>query len=188
MMGKPNMMERMILRFPWGAAIAYGALVLLLIGGTWNAIADVLGRRAEVAAAREILEGLEGRGRPIGNVDNTAGVVPPGSPTLEGPTLTVAGASLLQRVTGAVTKLGGNVLSSQVELQGFQTKADFVGVITNCELDQSSLQELLYDLEAGMPYLFIDRLVVQAPVAASIDRDARMHIQLAVSGRWQGSK
>ena len=107
---------------------------------------------------------------------------------LEGPTVTVAGASLLQRVTGAVTKVGGNILSSQVELQGIQAKAGFVGVITSCELDQPSLQKLLYDLEAGMPFLFVDQLVVQAPVASSANQEGRMRILLAVSGQWQGAK
>ncbi len=102
--------------------------------------------------------------------------------------MTVAGASLLQRVAGAVAKVGGSVLSSQVELQGTQAKAGFVGVIASCELDQPALQKLLYDLEAGMPFLFIDQLVVQAPVASSSDPEGRMRILLAVSGQWQGEK
>ena len=48
--------------------------------------------------------------------------MPTGSPFLEGQTLTVAGAALLQRVADAVTKVGGNVLSSQVDVQGVQAK------------------------------------------------------------------
>jgi general secretion pathway protein M len=61
-------------------------------------------------------------------------------------------------------------------------------VIASCELDQPSLQKLLYDLEAGMPFLFIDQLVVQAPVASSTNQEGRMRILLAVSGQWQGAK
>ncbi len=125
---------------------------------------------------------------PTRSVENAADVVPSGSPTLEGPTVTVAGASLMQRVVGAVTKFGGNILSSQVELQGAQSKAGFIGVIASCELDQPSLQKLLYDLEAGMPFLFIDQLVVQAPVASSTNQEGRMRFLLAVSGQWQGTK
>ena len=102
--------------------------------------------------------------------------------------MTVAGASLLQRVASAVTKVGGSVLSSQVELQGTQAKAGFVSVIASCEVDQPTLQKLLYDLEAGMPFLFIDQLVVQAPVESSTNQEGRMHIMLAVSGQWQGGK
>ena len=187
-MSEQNPVQRMILRSPWGAAIAYVALIVLFIAGTWSAVADIFDRRADVAAARDILQQLEGRKLPIRKFDNAADVVPSGSPTLEGPTVTVAGASLLQRVVGAVTKVGGNILSSQVELQGAQSKAGFIGVIASCELDQPSLQKLLYDLEAGMPFLFIDQLVVQAPVASSTNQEGRMRILLAVSGQWQGAK
>ena len=34
------------------------------------------------------------------------------------------------------------------------------------EIDQSNLQQLLYELETGMPFLFIDQLVVQMPQSA----------------------
>ena len=88
--------------------------------------------------------------------------VPTGSPFLEGQTLTVAGAALLQRVADAVTKVGGNVLSSQVDVQGVQAKDGFVSVLASCELDHAALQRLLYDLEAGMPFLFLEQLVAQS--------------------------
>jgi len=187
-MSEHNAMQRAILRFPRAAAVAYVAIVLLSVAGAWSAIADIVHRRADVAATVDILERLEGRRPSPRDIGGGADTVPAGSPLLEGPTVTVAGASLLQRVAGAVTKVGGTILSSQVELQGLQSKAGFVGVIANCELDQPALQKLLYDLEAGMPFLFIDQLVVQAPVESSTNQEGRMHILLAVSGQWQGEK
>ena len=77
--------------------------------------------------------------------------------------MTVAGATLLQRVAGAITKVGGNIVSSQVDLQGPQAKDGFITVTANCEVDQPALQQLLYNIESGMPFLFVDQLVVQAP-------------------------
>ncbi|WP_239504819.1 type II secretion system protein GspM, partial [Enterobacter hormaechei] len=68
---------------------------------------------------------------------------------------------MLQRVTGAVNRVGGNVLSSQVEFQGAQSKAGFVGVTVTCDVQQPALQQLLYDIEAGMPYLFVDQFTAQ---------------------------
>src|SRR5271166_3591323 len=50
--------------------------------------------------------------------------------------------------------LGGNVLSSQIDLQGPHSAEGFIGLTESLEIDQASLQPLLYDLEAGMPYLF----------------------------------
>jgi general secretion pathway protein M len=100
--------------------------------------------------------------------------------------LTVAGAALLQRVGGAVSRIGGNILSSQVELQKADSKDGWIGLLVSCEIEQATLQPLLYDLEAGMPFLFIEQLTVQAP-SAGVEGN-RTRILLAVSGLWEGSK
>jgi general secretion pathway protein M len=171
---------------PIVAATAYAALVLLLLAIVVSSIADIVAQRAAVAASSAMLEQLEGR-RPAGPKGSpAAGAMPSGSPFLEGATVTVAGAALLQRVAGAVTKFGGNVLSSQLDVQGTQAKAGFVSMIASCELDQRALQPLLYDLEAGMPFLFVDQLSVQAPTTSS--GEGRLRVLLAVSGQWQGAK
>ena len=174
-------------RFPAAAAAAYAALVALLLFVIWAQIADVLERRRTVHAASDMLARLEGRA-PASPTDRAGptGPVPAGSPFLEGQTVTVAGAALLQRVASAITQVGGSVLSSQVELQGTQSKDGFVSLIASCEMDQASLQALLYDIEAGMPFLFVDQLVAQAPVSTS--EGGRTRVLLAVSGLWPGAK
>lgn len=174
-------------RFPMAAVFAYVAVVVLLVFAIWVALADIAERRQAVAAAADMLARLEGRA-PVSYADGgtATGPVPTGSPFLEGQTVTVAGAALLQRVATAVTRVGGNVLSSQVELQGTLSKDGYVSLIASCEMDQASLQALLYDIEAGMPFLFVDQLVAQAPVAAS--EGGRTRVLLAVSGLWPGAK
>jgi general secretion pathway protein M len=47
------------------------------------------------------------------------------------------------------------------------------------------LQPLLYDLEAGMPYLFIDTLAIQSPQVFGEAESARMRVIVGVSGQWQ---
>jgi general secretion pathway protein M len=61
-------------------------------------------------------------------------------------------------------------------------------MIASCEIDQTELQKLLYDLEAGMPFLFVDQLVVQAPLASAGAGGGRLRILLAVSAQWPGAK
>jgi general secretion pathway protein M len=187
-----DLIKHHLTRSPLIAATVYLGLVTALATATWGAIADVLERRAEITAARDTLAQMERRKpAPVLATDNASengASIPPGSAFLEGPTVTVAGATLLQRIAVAVTKVGGSILSSQVELQGPQSKAGFIGVIASCELDQPALQQLLYDLEAGMPFLFIEQLAVQAPVAVSGAREGRLRIQLTVYGQWQGEK
>jgi len=171
---------------PIVAAVAYAGLVFVLVFLIVTSIVDILGQRAAVASSAAMLEQLEGR-RAAASGRRSADVpMPSGSAFLEGATVTIAGAALLQRVAGAVTKLGGNVLSSQLDLQGTQSKAGFVSMVASCEIDQPALQPLIYDLEAGMPFLFIDQLAVQAPTTSS--GEGKLRILLAVSGQWQGVK
>jgi general secretion pathway protein M len=171
---------------PMAAAVAYAGLVIALLAMAVSSVVDMLGQRAAVASSAAMLEQLDGRKAPAPGGRPTEAGMPSGSAFLEGATVTVAGAALLQRVAGAVTKLGGNVLSSQLDVQGTHAKAGFVSMVASCELDQPALQPLLYDLEAGMPFLFIDHLAVQAPTTSS--GEGKLRILLAVSGQWQGTK
>jgi general secretion pathway protein M len=177
------------------AALGYVAAVLVLLVLAYTAVAGIFEQRASVAASADLLAQLEGRRAAVskpGEVPPSA--IPTGSPFLEGQTLTVAGAALLQRVADAVTKVGGSVLSSQVDVQGVQAKDGYVSVLASCEVEQAAMQRLLYDLEAGMPYLFIEQFVAQAPQASQAapavqaQGSGRMRVLLAVAGRWEGGK
>ena len=168
------------------AAAAYAGLVFVLLFMVVTSIVDILDQRAAVASAAAMLDQLEGRSTAASGRRSADVLMPSGSAFLEGATVTVAGAALLQRVAGAVTKLGGNVLSSQLDLQGTQSKAGFVSMVASCEIDQPALQPLIYDLEAGMPFLFVEQLAVQAPTSSS--DEGKLRILLAVSGQWQGTK
>jgi general secretion pathway protein M len=179
-------LRKSLLNSPIVAATAYGALVIVLLTIMISSLGGLLSQRSSVASTAAMLEQLEGRKAPAaGARSGEGGAIPSGSPFLEGKTVTVAGAALLQRVAAAVTKAGGNVLSSQLDVQGEHAKAGFVSMVANCELEQSALQSLLYDLEAGMPFLFIDQLDIQTPTGTG---DSKLRFLLGVSGQWQGAK
>jgi general secretion pathway protein M len=170
------------------AVSLYAGLLLLLSYMTVSAIADLIGRYGDLTASTSMLEQLDGH-RPRagpGGADDQA--MPSGSAYLEGATVTVAGAALLQRVAGAVVKFGGNVLSTQLDVQGMPNKAGFLSMIASCEIEQAQLQQVLYDLEAGMPFLFVDQLVVQTPLGGSGAETGKLRVLLAVSGQWRGAK
>lgn len=175
-------------RFPLVAAVFYVVVIAACLATTWIYVFDYLEQRQGLAATSDILNHLEGRNPTSRNANANGTAVVAGSPVLEGPTVTVAGAVLLQRVAGAVTRVGGNILSSQVDLQGAQLKSGFVRASVDCELDQPSLQRLLYDLEAGMPLLFVDQLAAQAPDTATGGLRGKMRVSILVSGQWQGAK
>jgi general secretion pathway protein M len=108
-----------------------------------------------------------------------------GPPFLVGKTITIAGAALQERVEAAVKNAGGNVLSSQTDLQGPHAAEGFVGLTESLEIDQAALQALLYDLEAGMPYLFVDKLAIQAPQAFGEAEGTPMRVLIVVSAQWR---
>ncbi len=170
--------------------LGYAALIMGLAVIAWLALASLAGDYADYTAAADMLDRLDGRKPSTGPSGLASG--PAGSPFLEGPTVTVAGAALQQRVVAAVKDAGGNVLSSQVDLEGSQAKQGYVSLSAKCEVGQGALQQLLYDLESGMPFLFIDQLVVQMPQSGGgtgVETEAaRMRVQIDVSGQWQVTK
>jgi general secretion pathway protein M len=171
---------------PIVAMSVYAGLVCVLLVTTFSSVADLFSQQGTVNASAAMLAQLEGRKAPAPGARSGDTGLPSGSAFLEGATVTVAGAALLQRVAAAVTKQGGNMLSSQLDVQGQHAKAGFVSMVANCEFDQLALQPLLYDLEAGMPFLFVDQLDIQTPTASS--GEGKLRVLLGVSGQWQGSK
>ncbi len=116
--------EQLIARAPWVAVALYPALVALFVFVAAATLVDLGNRRDTLSAAQDILQQVEGRSwwRAVTMQGGTDVAVPAGSPFLEGSTISVAGAALLQRLTGAITRVGGNILSSQVDLQASPSK------------------------------------------------------------------
>ena len=187
--GNGNAVTRSLTGSPLIAVTLYLAVTggLLLMAGL--SIADVFAHRQALAQTSDLLDQLRGRKGAAKNAAPSS-AEHPGTPFLEGPTVTVAGANLLQRVAAAVGNVGGSVQSSQVDVSGAQTKDGFVGLVVSCELDQPALQKVLYDLEAGMPFLFVDQLDVQVPQTTALSDAAtgRVRVILGVSGQWQAGK
>ncbi|MGA7718717.1 MAG: type II secretion system protein GspM, partial [Bradyrhizobium sp.] len=95
-------LKKLLVGSPVVAATAYAALVIVLLAIAISSLGDMLGQRASVSAATAMLEQLEGR-KPLSAGARTGdAAAPAGSAVLEGATVTVAGAALLQRVAGAV--------------------------------------------------------------------------------------
>ncbi len=164
------------------AAIYVGLIVCSLIIMV-AALTTVESHRANIAAEENMLAQLEGRSV-IANrgKDELAGTAPAGSPFLRGQTVNIAGAALLQRIAAAITRKGGKILSSEVDLQKTESKNGWIGLVVSCEIEEASLQNLLYDVEAGMPFLFIDQIVVDAPEVGG--ESGRLRVLLSVSGQW----
>jgi general secretion pathway protein M len=170
------------------AALGYVVVVGALAATTMWFVGDFFERSNAVAIARERLARIDSLAKPAPAALETGGPLATGSPFIEGQTITVAGAALQQRIGSAVARTGGAVLSSQIALDGPQAKDGFVGLTASVEIAQPALQPLLYDLEAGMPYLFLDTLAVQSPQAFGEAESARMRVVVGMSGQWRSAR
>ncbi|KWV43976.1 general secretion pathway protein GspM [Bradyrhizobium macuxiense] len=182
-----NVAVRSLTRSPLFATVLYLAVLAGLVTMSLVALANIFDHKRALARTSDLLNQLRDRKTP-----GTAVLLAehPGTPFLEGPTVTVAGAALLQRVAMAVGNVGGTIQSSQVDVLGTQVKDGFVGLVVSCEMEQPALQKLLYDLEVGMPFLFVDQLDVQVPQMTAIGEGAagKIRVVLGVSAQWNGSK
>lgn len=183
-----NAITRTLTHSPLIAVVLYLAVMGALLATAGFAVLDIIGRQRGLAQTSDLLDQLRGRSAGGGAASPLA--ERPGTPFLEGPTVTVAGAALLQRVAAAVSNVGGTIQSSQVDVLGTQAKDGFVGLIVSGEMEQPALQKLLYDLEVGMPFLYVDQLDVQVPQTTSANESGtgRIRVVLGVSGQWQGNK
>jgi general secretion pathway protein M len=188
-MSTAHAITRSLTRSPLIAVVLYAVVIggLLAIAGI--AVANILDHQRALLQTSDLLDQLQGR-KARGPGTSQLAAEHPGTPFLEGPTVTVAGATLLQRVAAAVGNVGGTIQSSQVDVSGTQAKDGFVGLLISCEMEQPALQKLLYDLEVGMPFLFVDQLDVQVPqtTAAYEGVAGKIRVVLGVSGQWQGGK
>jgi general secretion pathway protein M len=182
-----GLLKKIVLRYAVVSTLCYGAVVIVLLTSAVFAILDTAERHRMVMGSRELLARFE-RSVALPSAGNArlAMDAPPGSPFLEGQTETIASAALLQRVTSAITHAGGNVVSSEVEPQDKAAGDGLVRITATSELEQKSLQPLLYDIEAGVPFLFVNKLAVQAPASGA--DSGRMRVVLEISGQWLGQK
>jgi general secretion pathway protein M len=188
-MSTGHAITRTLTRSPLIAVVLYLAVIGGLIATAGLAVANILDHQRALAQTSDLLDQLQGR-RAGGAGASPLAAEHPGTPFLEGPTVTVAGATLLQRVAAAIGNVGGTIQSSQVDISGTQAKDGFVGLLVSCEMEQPALQKLLYDLEVGMPFLFVDQLDVQVPQTTAANETAvgKIRVVLGVSGQWQGNR
>jgi general secretion pathway protein M len=174
--------DRYLARYP---ALAAGVYLMALIGLCFSALLVLLNTYESYQSrdrSSEKLSRIRDRIQLSTRSDHLTGDAwPSGSPFLEGQTVTIAGASLLQRITEAIVKAGGSVESSEISAQEEPSKNGYLKGVAVFEIEQPALQTFLYDIEAGTPFLFVDELVVTAP---STNNLGRTRVLVQVSGRW----
>jgi len=170
---------------PLVAAVLYAGAIAALVGFALSTALDLSEGEQRLEGLRQRLAALEGRRPATVRGAGDAGGAPAGSPFLEARSVTLAGAALQQRMEQAVARAGGEIASEQIDLQGPDAKDGFIGLTASLDIAQPALQTLLYDIEAGAPYLIVQSLDVQSPLATGGDAQGPMRVTLALSGKWE---
>jgi len=177
--------DRHLARCPRCATFIYGATVFAMLLTSVFALVEIVRQYQALSAAAETLATFERRKENTAS-DSAPIAQPAGSPFLEGPTVTVASAALLQQLTNALARAGGSVISSEVDNQFAQSKDGFVRIRATGNIEQTGLQQLLYDLESGMPFVFVDQLSARMEVEGK--KDGLMRVSLGVTALWSAGK
>ena len=108
------------------------------------------------------------------------------SAAVPAPTETIAASTLQQYILSRVEASGGSAQSIQSEptrdvntagLQRINAQLSFEGSI-------NSLQQVLFDLEAGEPFVFVDTIAVQPATAPGARVGDRLRVTLMMSSYW----
>ena len=163
------------------SAVAWVAAVALALGGAASTALSLRDARANVESLRSRLDALAAREK---RAALHSGRDSQASPLFEARTITLAGAALQQRVETAVATAHGRLVSSKLDVS---PNGDKKGITIAAELTigDSDLQLLLFDLETGRPYLFVDAFETRP---AGADGGGEMRVSLNVSGQWGAEK
>ena len=176
-----------MLRLDREQAISVAVLVLLLLACVLTAGLSVQMRSeavGELAERRELLSRLETRLRADGGRSNLA--APPAA-FLDAPTQAMASAKLQAYVAQLAALQHAGLLSSGGEAAKREEAPDTIRLQATLDMNMKALREMLYKLESGTPYVFVDALTVQ-PASSTTNRiieDPPLQATLSLRAFWR---
>lgn len=172
-------------------ALAVLALYSFVVGPLLTSYAD---SRRQVAESRATLAHYQEIGRDIPELRKQLDALhrqgATGAGYLDGQNETLAAAALQERLKSAVVQTGGRLNSTQVLTSTEKGQTRRVVVRGRMQVNIAALQRVLYTLESGSPYLFIDNLDVRPMVGPrsqeTPDSDAPLDVNFDVYGYMRG--
>jgi len=150
------------------------ALALGAAGATALSLRQAASDVALVGAEAQALQAREARFRP------RAGRSPSLAPSFVARSITLAGAALQQRIEAAVASAHGQLISSKVDVAAGRDKSR-IALSAEMTIDEKDMQALLFDIETGRPYLFVDAFEARSAQGAGTPA---LRVSLSVSGQW----
>ena len=138
----------------------------------------------ELAERRELLSRLETRMRADAGRSNG---VAPSTAFLDAPTQGIASAKLQAYLAQLAEVQHAGLLSSGGEAAKRDEPPDTIRLQATLEMNLKALQAMLYQLESGTPYVFVDALTVQpaSATAGHVIEDPLLRATLSLRAFWR---
>lgn len=168
------------------------AAVVLLLAACGAGLALGLQARSdaghELAERQEVLARLEARLPSGGSArPGAAASVAPPAAFLEAPTEGLAGAQLQAYLSQVALNQRAVVISSGVQATAREDASETIRVQATLDIPLKSLQAMLYQLESGTPYVFVEGLNIQPPSSAAQHgaQDPVLRVTLKLRSVWR---
>jgi general secretion pathway protein M len=168
-------------------AIALGALGALLLGcalavgvsidARSGALRELASQQESLALQLQAERRAETRGRLV------AGTAP-ASAFIDAPTAGLASAQLQTYIETVAAEQHAMLLSSGMDSAARDDAPDAIRLKLTLELNVKSLQAMLYRLESGTPYVFVETFAVQ-PSATDGGEDPSLRLTIGVHALWR---
>jgi general secretion pathway protein M len=173
-------------------AISVGAVAALLVVLILLAVACLQMRSEaaqELGEREEMLAHLEDRAKAVSEARARKGSVAPVSAYIDAPTQGLAGSALQAYLLQRADADHAILISAGIQPAKREDPPDSIRLQANLDMNLQTLQTLLYQLESGTPYVFVESLVVQLVGAKSEHaEDPQLHISLGLRALWRQKK
>lgn len=168
-------------------AIALGALGALLLGCALAVGVSAVERSVALqglAEHKELLARLQVQAeRRLENHGPLVAGTAPAAAFIDAPTAGLAGAQLQTYIEKLAAEQDATLLSSGIESMDREDAPDAIRLQATLELNLKSLQAMLYRLESGTPYVFVETFAVQ-PSEGGGD-DPSLHFTIGIRAMWR---
>lgn len=160
-------------------------LFVCVIGVAW-ALQERSEAVQELTKRRDIALRLGARS-PSAAIEANAQMKAPAAAFLDAPTAGLATAQLQVYLSQVASSQNAVLISYGVEPRRRDDSPDSIGVQATLDVSQKALQGLLYQLESGMPYVFVDSFTAQpaSPAGRGAAGDPILRVMLNLRALWQ---
>jgi general secretion pathway protein M len=170
--------------------IAIGALIALLIVCLSSLVLSCQARSdavQELSERQDVLSRLQARARP--RTTQRAPTKPTAAPVeafLDATTAGLAGADL-QAYVARLADQHAVLVSFGTQPSAGEDGADAVRIEASMDISLRELQVMLYQLESGTPYVFVESMTMRAtdPAAGVVAEDAPLRVTLGLRALWR---